>query len=177
MPNDTSRKKPRNPVVATIKAEGRVYVRQFVDCGKKNCSRCRTPDGRAGSHGPYWYLCATRRGKWRRVYVGKNLDTGRFMLPDGRIDWQRIETRQSPVLTMAQAPVIPSATKAPSEPSTPDSQANKSIKATIARVEALERSSDSSGSEVGDPGPVPLERPSNALCSSGVDPVPFHGPG
>ena len=87
MQKTTRKPRTKNPLVTSFKIGERTYERQLVDCGKKNCSRCRTPTGRAGSHGPYWYMCALWQGKWRRVYIGKNLDTTRFILPDGAVDW------------------------------------------------------------------------------------------
>jgi len=74
---------------------GRVYERSIVDCGKANCSRCNSPAGRRPSHGPYWYLCATHGGAWRRVYLGRILDTSRFIAPDGSVDWLAVSNRHS----------------------------------------------------------------------------------
>jgi hypothetical protein len=86
-------KTPRSPLVSSIKVLDHTYERSYVDCGRANCTRCRTPAGRYASHGPYWYLCYSIHGKWRRVYLGKNLDTSRFCQPDGRLDFHAINSR------------------------------------------------------------------------------------
>lgn len=84
-----------SPAVVTVFREGRrTYERRYVDCGKTNCRRCTTAAGRIASHGPYWYLCFARRGKWYRVYLGKILDTSRFITSAGDIDWNAIRNRR-----------------------------------------------------------------------------------
>jgi len=70
-----------------IKDRGITYEQRWVDCHRKNCSRCSTFPSRTPSHGPYWYLCIRADRGWRRVYIGKVLDTGRFRLDNGDIDW------------------------------------------------------------------------------------------
>lgn len=81
-------------VVTTFKQGKRTYERRYIDCGKQNCRRCTTATGRVASHGPYWYLCFARKGKWFRVYLGKVLDTSRFITPAGDIDWDAIRDRR-----------------------------------------------------------------------------------
>lgn len=71
----------------------RTYELRFVDCGRSNCTRCTQVEGRRPSHGPYWYLCVTRGKRWRRVYIGKDLHTDKFISPDGSIDWGAINNR------------------------------------------------------------------------------------
>jgi len=87
-----------NPnLVTSFKVKNRTYERRLVDCGKSNCQRCGGDDTRKPSHGPYWYLCIARKSKWYRVYLGKELDTGRFIKADGRIDWEAIRHRKPQV--------------------------------------------------------------------------------
>lgn len=93
MNSTSSNPKPTFPVVVSFKVNNRTYERTFVDCGKKGCSRCQGPHGRKASHGPYWYMCASKNGKWRRIYIGFNLDTSRYINPNGSIDWNLIAGR------------------------------------------------------------------------------------
>jgi hypothetical protein len=37
---------------------------ELVLCGKPKCDR---------PHGPYWYACFKERGRWRKVYIGREL--------------------------------------------------------------------------------------------------------
>ena len=83
-------------VVASLKIGTRTYERRFVDCGKKNCRRCNKLTHREASHGPYWYLCIPRNKRWLRIYIGKELDTSRFILEDGRPDWDLIRNKSKP---------------------------------------------------------------------------------
>lgn len=80
----------------TIVVGNRTYEYRYNRCGKKNCHVCyhRQADysGPPG-HGPYWYLCVTHRGRWRRLYIGKELDTQKFVLPNGSIDWEAYRNR------------------------------------------------------------------------------------
>lgn len=92
MPPET-RNPNRSALVTKFKVANRTYERRWVDCGKPNCQRCTGPDRRIASHGPYWYLCIPRNKKWFRVYLGKNLDTQRFILENGRIDWDKIRRK------------------------------------------------------------------------------------
>lgn len=54
--------------VRELVQDGVTYQLVYVECGKKNCSKC--------PHGPYWYrIIPTRFGSVRK-YVGKNLPAG-----------------------------------------------------------------------------------------------------
>lgn len=79
----------KSAAVETFLIEGRTYELRYVNCGKKNCTRCNTPNGPVPSHGPYWYLGVPRNKKWFRLYIGKHLDTRKFITKEGRIDWAR----------------------------------------------------------------------------------------
>ena len=77
-------------VAQRIQAVNRVYELRYVRCGRLNCHTCFNrgvsycgPPG----HGPYWYLCATRKGRTVQIYIGKILDTSKYMTPEGDIDW------------------------------------------------------------------------------------------
>jgi len=72
----------------------RTYELKYVYCGKKNCGKCNRASGRYPSHGPYWYLCFFQNGKWHRIYLGKNLDTRKFICADGSINWQQLQERR-----------------------------------------------------------------------------------
>ena len=37
---------------------------EHVLCGKPKCER---------QHGPYWYACFKESGRWRKVYIGRDL--------------------------------------------------------------------------------------------------------
>jgi len=82
---------PSQSVVASFSAPGRHYEARLNDCGKVNCSKCGGAGRRTPSHGPYWYLCVQSRGQWRRIYLGKELDTARFITSNGRVDWDAIK--------------------------------------------------------------------------------------
>jgi len=85
-------------VLQVVHVGDRTYEHRLNRCGKRNCTICYPPDGsgpvRPG-HGPYWYLCLPWRKKWLRIYIGKNLDTARFALPDGSTDWGAIKAYKS----------------------------------------------------------------------------------
>jgi hypothetical protein len=83
-------------VVATMKIGIRTYERRFVDCGKKNCKKCTKMGYREATHGPYWYLCIPREKRWLRIYLGKDLNTAKHILEDGRIDWDSIRRTTRP---------------------------------------------------------------------------------
>ncbi len=85
---------PGNRTTKTFKDRGVTYEQRFVDCNKKNCSRCNGSRGAVLGHGPYWYFCVTIRSKWYRIYLGKDLDTARFRLKDGTIDWTTVHHRR-----------------------------------------------------------------------------------
>lgn len=84
-------------IVRTIPVANRTYEQRFNLCHRKNCHTCygRQPDyaGPPG-HGPYWYLCVTIRHRWTRIYIGKELDTTKYVLPDGSIDWATLAQRK-----------------------------------------------------------------------------------
>lgn len=84
-------------IVKTIVVGIRTYECRYNRCGKKNCRVCyhRSPEycGPPG-HGPYWYLCITQKGRWRRLYIGKELDTAKFIKPDGAVDWTWYKMRR-----------------------------------------------------------------------------------
>lgn len=83
-------------VQASFVHEGRTYESRLVNCGKRNCSYCHPPDLLPRpTHGPYWYLCGTRNGRWSRIYLGKNLDTSRYVNDDGSIDWEHAKRPHS----------------------------------------------------------------------------------
>lgn len=77
-------------VVNSFTQDGRHYEARLNDCGKANCTRCGGEGKRHPSHGPYWYLCVQRNGRWHRIYLGKELDTRRYVLPNGEVDWPEV---------------------------------------------------------------------------------------
>lgn len=95
MPPKTS-DHPTSALVSSFRHKGRFYEHRLVSCGKPNCTRC-FPPGRppVPSHGPYWYLCAQRNRRWRRVYLGKELDTERFANNTGGVDWHKVGHRRT----------------------------------------------------------------------------------
>lgn len=83
-------------VVSAFWHRSRRYEQRLVNCGKSNCSKCHPPGAIARpTHGPYWYLCARRGHKWRRIYLGKELDTEKYIDNDGNIDWTQIGHRRA----------------------------------------------------------------------------------
>jgi hypothetical protein len=42
-------------------------------------------------HGPYWYLIVPGGYRPTRVYIGKTLDTQRYVRDDGEVDWAAIK--------------------------------------------------------------------------------------
>lgn len=64
----------------------RHYEARLVDCGKPNCTKCGGRGRRHPSHGPYWYLCYTHQARWYRQYLGKEVDTSRFVTAHGNLD-------------------------------------------------------------------------------------------
>jgi len=84
-------------VVQRLEIGIRTYENRYTLCHRPNCTVCygRQEDyvGPPG-HGPYWYLCVTTGRRWTRIYIGKVLDTNRFILPDGSIDWPQVKTRR-----------------------------------------------------------------------------------
>jgi len=77
-------------VVQRVTVGGRYYEQRLVRCGKENCSRCNGGTKPPG-HGPYWYLVVTKGPRTRRIYLGKDLDTRRYVDQEGRIDWRSVE--------------------------------------------------------------------------------------
>lgn len=77
-------------VVSAFSQSGRHYESRRNDCGKLNCTKCGGEGRRTPSHGPYWYLCAMRRGQWHRIYLGKELDTTKYVTPNGQVDWKAV---------------------------------------------------------------------------------------
>jgi len=81
-------------IVQTIKVGHRVYEQRFNRCGKPTCLKCKSGwiyEGLRFGHGPYWYLCVTYNRRWRRVYIGKILNTELFIDPAGEVDWGAIK--------------------------------------------------------------------------------------
>lgn len=87
---------PGNGSLTTLKHEDRgvIYEGRFNTCGKSNCKRCNPATGPVTGHGPYYYLCKTIRGKWFRQYLGRTLDTSKYRLPDGELDWVTISAER-----------------------------------------------------------------------------------
>ncbi|MBA7705383.1 hypothetical protein ES703_114211 [subsurface metagenome] len=99
--------KGKSSFVQGLRIGCRYYELRLVDCGKKTCRACNTPDGRHPSHGPYWYMRATRPGSGRKrpsIYLGKELDTARFVMKDGSINWDAVDNKPPPI---APAPAPP----------------------------------------------------------------------
>lgn len=75
-------------VLNRIQTNGHTYELRQNRCGKRRCSVCygtkALAAGRPG-HGPYWYLVLQTARGVRRIYIGKALDTGRYIMPDGSI--------------------------------------------------------------------------------------------
>lgn len=97
----------KSPTVANIvTVADRRYEQRFQQCHKINCSVCNgtiSPNDQPQGHGPYWYLCFTLKGEWKRIYIGKNLDTQKFINADGSLDFAAIEARR----TARQGPAEP----------------------------------------------------------------------
>lgn len=132
---------PKNPLLNSFRIDSRTYEQQYTDCGKPNCSRCRTPHGRKGSHGPYWYLCAYKNGKWYRIYIGKNCDTAKHMLPSGEIDWKKVLSPHAYAALVKKAPEPPLSAPPGDDGSHGLDQARGKLRSTVDRLEALPESS------------------------------------
>lgn len=87
--------------IAIIHHEGRSYEQRLIDCRKPNCKKCSTQPARTPSHGPYWYLCAQTKSGWRRLYLGKTLNTSLYIRESGAIDWQAYAADRKPRKTPA----------------------------------------------------------------------------
>lgn len=80
-------------LVTSFITAGRTYEQRFTRCHKLNCTICfptTQPWPNTVGHGPYWYLCFHHGKGWTRIYLGKVLDTNRFILADGSIDFEAI---------------------------------------------------------------------------------------
>lgn len=84
-------------IVQTVEVGRRWYEQRYQLCHKKNCQVCYgehhgidMPPG----HGPYWYMVTWKWPKRVRIYIGKELDTGRFIQQNGEIDWAAIAARR-----------------------------------------------------------------------------------
>ena len=84
-------------VVQQVTVGIRLYEQRYTRCCKVNCRTCygRQPDfcGAPG-HGPYWYLCYRTDRGWQRVYIGKDLNTEKFILEDGSINHHELAGRR-----------------------------------------------------------------------------------
>jgi hypothetical protein len=83
--------------IQTVDVEGRHYENRLNRCGKPNCTICYPPGGSADGapgHGPYWYLTVMMKGKFHRFYIGKTLDTRKFVGPDGTVDVNAYRNRK-----------------------------------------------------------------------------------
>lgn len=87
----------RTVVSGSFTHRGRHYEQRYVDCGKVNCQRCGGAGARHASHGPYWYLCVPRGRRWTRIYIGKELDTTKYIGPGGSVDWSKLHHRRGRV--------------------------------------------------------------------------------
>lgn len=70
-----------------INVDDRVYEWRYVRCGREKCWCGGKMDTGKPGHGPYWYLCGSQNGRWRKIYLGAELDTSRWKTPTGEIDW------------------------------------------------------------------------------------------
>jgi len=77
---------PHNSTVQSLRVNGATYESRLVCCYKPGCRSCNVDGQHVPSHGPYWYLCFTLKGKTKRRYLGKHLDTSRFRDSNGLID-------------------------------------------------------------------------------------------
>jgi len=101
-----------SPVRNTFRQAGRTYESRLNDCGNLKCQRCGGDGPRHASHGPYWYLCVNINAKWVRIYLGRELDTTRFVAPDGQIDWDAIKIFRARKMTT----LVPNPNKITYEP-------------------------------------------------------------
>ena len=87
---------PRSHIVRSVPLKTRRYELRYVECGKPNCRPCTRVNPNSPippGHGPYWYLIVTTQGTKRSIYIGKELDTMKFITPEGWIDWDAIKAR------------------------------------------------------------------------------------
>ncbi len=69
-------------VIESFSFHNRIYELRRNSCGKANCTVC---NGNQPTHGPYWYMCVSVSGRWRRIYLGKELDTTKFVDAEGNL--------------------------------------------------------------------------------------------
>ena len=89
---------PTPMLVRSLPVGLRTYEQRYTRCHKPSCSVCQSQSGPIKGtigHGPYWYLCFRHGKGWTRIYLGKNLDTAKFVLPDGSIDFALILARRA----------------------------------------------------------------------------------
>jgi len=90
------RLKHTSAVVESFWVHNHRYISRYADCGKPNCKRCGATGPRNASHGPYWYLCFTdEHGRWQQIYLGKTVDTSRFVTSQGNLDLAAIRAWRS----------------------------------------------------------------------------------
>lgn len=89
-PADATDRSPNQETVQSIHVAGVTYELRLVNCGKANCRRCNIDGRSAPSHGPYWYIRFTEKGKTRRVYMGRDLDTRKYRDAAGAITLEGI---------------------------------------------------------------------------------------
>ena len=63
----------------------RVYVLRYVSCRSARCKRCVG----GPAHGPYWYMLVHGFGRRLTVYIGRNLDTTKYVTDGGNFDAMR----------------------------------------------------------------------------------------
>lgn len=76
--------------IQTLLVGERIYEQRLNRCGRRNCQVCYPPGGSgdgAPGHGPYWYMCVVRNGRAFRLYIGKDLNTARYVTAEGVVDW------------------------------------------------------------------------------------------
>lgn len=159
-------------VAESFYVNGRRYISRFADCGKENCKRCGGAGVRRASHGPYWYLCVTIDGRWVQIYLGKNLDTTRFVTAQGNIDtaaiaaWRRRPTtRKEFAVSEVPPPPKPPGLPAPATPTlehtpAPAAPALEDIPAYDHEYAArLPAQSPPLSPDPADPGPLPRKSP------------------
>jgi hypothetical protein len=82
--------------IQTLEVGDRLYEQRMNRCGKRICRICYPPGGSGDGvpgHGPYWYMCLQVKGKFRRFYIGKTLDTAKYVGADGRVDFAAYKNR------------------------------------------------------------------------------------
>jgi hypothetical protein len=82
-------------------------------------------------------MCAARTGRWRRIYIGKNLDTGRFIDPNDNINWALIDRRPSESKAIQSNEVTQGSVEYPPVKTTAESRRRARFFKKIAALEAL----------------------------------------